>query len=179
MDLKRKLLEETQKLLTLETVCIHEVTNRINTFDYDIFMYNKETRKCALLLLFSLYYASIYKTAKVKRTLLEVTTTNVNAPFYNKDRIMYLDINNNIDKINNFNKELNEILPTQGQCLDRSILSYVITSGNRKMMVSIDARSALKFVSDKWLEATPDPLDTVCFVSRPVKNEKLDRKSVV
>ena len=169
-----ELLEEIQKLISEERSCFNELITRLRTLDYSLLICaDVSVRKAAMLLVFVILNTLHCKVVGKRRSLTEMEDVKLVSPLHHVDKTVYLAVNSSVGKIEDFNRELDGILPSYRQVFDRSILSYVITSGNRKMLVGLDSRSIMSFVNSKWLDATPDPLETICFVNKSVLVDKI------
>lgn len=171
---KTSLLDEIQLWFNRDQINYREVFGRLNKFDYRLLVCSdKDKRKAALLLLFTLFDLLNHKCRFVKKSnATEVEPVELLSPFCSKDKAIYLVVNTPVSKIDEFNAAIGDVLSLQRQTFERSMLSYVIDSGNRKMLVGVDSRSALKFAKDQWLDATPDPLERQCFLSKALINDK-------
>lgn len=167
MTAQAAIFDEIKSWFAKEQVGYTEVFERINKFNYDMLI-NSDiyVRKTALLLLFVLFDVLHQKTRLAKKGPLEAEVIELKGPFYSKDKAVYLVVNNELPKIDEFNAYISDLLLTQKHSFDRNILSYVVQSGSRTMLLGIDSRSALKFAKDQWVDATPDPIDRICFLSK-------------
>jgi hypothetical protein len=173
MATKSQLLEELNHWFRQEQVDADEVLERLNGFDYLLLLNtDRDVRKAALLLLFALFDVLNRKSRTVKSEVVDVHYMDLIGPFHCRDKAVYLVLNKKLADIDDFNDSITDTLNVQRSTFDRNMLSYIVNTGSRKILVGVDNKSALKFAKDQWLEATPDPLENQCFISKALVSDK-------